>query len=113
LIVHATESFFRRLLPVPFLVLPAVVQAQFTFTTNDGTIIVTRCTGLSGDVTIPDTINSLPVTSTGDGAFDNCVNLTNPFRSPLQPKTLSGDSLYFSDPTWTNYPARFYRLRSS
>ena len=31
---------------------------------------------------------------------------------PLQTNTLSSDSLYFSDPQWTNYPARFYRLRS-
>ena len=41
-----------------------------------------------------------------------CTNLANPNWSPLQTNTLSGDSLYFSDPQWTNYPARFYRLRS-
>jgi hypothetical protein len=26
--------------------------------------------------------------------------------------TLTGGSSYFSDPDWTNYPGRFYRLRS-
>jgi hypothetical protein len=39
-------------------------------------------------------------------------NLANPIWSPLQTNTLSGDTLYFSDPQWTNYPARFYRIRS-
>jgi hypothetical protein len=40
------------------------------------------------------------------------ANLANPIWSPLQTNTLTGASLYFSDPQWTNYPARFYRLRS-
>ena len=40
------------------------------------------------------------------------ADLANPVWSPLQTNTLSSDSLYFSDPEWTNYPARFYRLRS-
>jgi hypothetical protein len=26
--------------------------------------------------------------------------------------TISSDLYYFSDPQWTNYPGRFYRLRS-
>jgi hypothetical protein len=38
-----------------------------------------------------------------------CTNLANPTWSPLQTNTLSSDSLYFSDPAWTNYPSRFYR----
>ena len=41
-----------------------------------------------------------------------CTNLANPAWSPLQTNTLSSNTLYFSDPQWTNYPARFYRLRS-
>jgi len=41
-----------------------------------------------------------------------CTSLTNPNWSPLQTNTLTADSVYFSDPQWTNYPARFYRLRS-
>ena len=41
-----------------------------------------------------------------------CENPANPVWSPLQTNTLSGDSFYFSDPQWTNYPARLYRLRS-
>jgi len=39
------------------------------------------------------------------------TNLEGSAWSPLQTNTLTGRSLYFSDPQWTNYPARFYRLR--
>jgi hypothetical protein len=30
---------------------------------------------------------------------------------PVQTNTLTQDSLYFSDPEWTNYSSRFYRVR--
>ena len=39
-------------------------------------------------------------------------DLANPTWSPAGTNTLTGGSSYFSDPQWTNYPARFYRLRS-
>ena len=39
------------------------------------------------------------------------TSLTNPVWSPLQTNTLTSGSWYFSDPQWTNYPNRFYRLR--
>jgi hypothetical protein len=66
------------LLPL-LLLLPAVVQAQdYTYTTNDdNTITITGYTGSGGDVTIPDTINGLPVNSLGDGAFFFCTNLSS------------------------------------
>jgi len=38
--------------------------------------------------------------------------LTNPTWVPLQTNTLTGGWCYFSDPDWTNYPVRCYRLRS-
>jgi hypothetical protein len=41
-----------------------------------------------------------------------CTNFANPVWQPVQTNTLTGGLCYFSDPTWTNYPARFYRLRS-
>jgi hypothetical protein len=44
-------------------------------------------------------------------AVDACTNLANPNWSPLRTNTLTGESFYFSDPQWTNHPARFYRLR--
>ena len=59
------------------LTLPAVVQAQFNYTTNNGTITITGYTGSGGAVTIPSTITGLPVTSIGDYAFTYCSNLTS------------------------------------
>jgi hypothetical protein len=41
-----------------------------------------------------------------------CTNLANPTWSPVGTNALTGGSAYFSDPQWTNYPGRFYRLRS-
>jgi hypothetical protein len=38
-----------------------------------------------------------------------CTNLASPVWTPLQTLTLS-NSFYFSDPQWTNYPARYYGL---
>ncbi len=59
------------LLALFLVVLPAVVQAQFTFATNgDNTITITGYTGYGGTVTIPSTTNGLPVTSIGDSAFE-------------------------------------------
>jgi len=40
------------------------------------------------------------------------TNLANPIWSPVGTNTLTGGSSSFSDPKWTNYPSRFYRLRS-
>jgi hypothetical protein len=41
-----------------------------------------------------------------------CTNLASPVWSSVAILALSGGSAYFSDPQWTNYPNRFYRLRS-
>ena len=41
-----------------------------------------------------------------------CTNLVNPAWSPVATNPLTGGTSYFSDPQWTNYPVRFYRLRS-
>jgi hypothetical protein len=40
------------------------------------------------------------------------TNLDNPIWSALATNTLTSGSAYFSDPQWTDYPTRFYRLRS-
>ena len=47
------------------LILPVGVQAQFTFTANNGAITITGYTGPGGAVVIPSTINGLPVTQIG------------------------------------------------
>jgi hypothetical protein len=41
-----------------------------------------------------------------------CTNLANPVWSPLATNSLAHGSSCFRDSQWTNYPARFYRLRS-
>jgi hypothetical protein len=41
-----------------------------------------------------------------------CTNMTNPVWVPVQTNILTSGSTYFSDPGWTNYTDRFYRLRS-
>jgi hypothetical protein len=50
-----------KLLPLVLLALPASVQAQFTYTTNNGTITITGHTGSGSAVTIPSTMNGLPI----------------------------------------------------
>ena len=66
----ATRLRTAWLLPLLLLLtLPATVEAQFNYTANNGAITITQYTGLGGSVAIPSTINGLPVTSIGDGAF--------------------------------------------
>ena len=77
-----TTACATKLLPLLLLlILPATVQAQFNYTTTNGTITITRYTGSGSAVTIPDripdTANGLPVTSIGDYAFFVCSGLTN------------------------------------
>jgi hypothetical protein len=68
-----------RLLPLLLLcTLPAVVQAQFTYSTNkDGTLNIRLYTGTNAVVTIPSSTNGLSVTGIGASAFFNCTSLTN------------------------------------
>lgn len=68
----------RSSLPLLLLLaVPAAVNAQFTFNTNNGTITINGYTGPGGEVIIPATTNGLPVTTIGDGAFYNCTNVAN------------------------------------
>jgi len=59
------------------LALPADAQALFLYTTNNGSITITRYFGRGGAVAIPNTINDLPVTSIGNSAFARCTSLIN------------------------------------
>ena len=70
-------NLLKNFLLGALLLLPAVVQAQFTFTTNNGAITITGYTGSNGVVVIPDTTNGYPVTGIGDNAFAGYNNLTN------------------------------------
>jgi hypothetical protein len=73
------QASLKRLPLLLLLTLPAVVQAQLTYTTNNGAITITGClyNGSVTNVTIPSTINGLPVTSIGSEAFGSCLELTN------------------------------------
>jgi hypothetical protein len=70
---------FRRLLPflLLLLALPAMMHAQFSFTTNNGTITITGYAGPDANVTIPSSTNGWLVTSIGDYAFYNGWSLTS------------------------------------
>ena len=76
------------------LALPAAVHAQFTCTTNNGTITITGYTGPGGAVTIPDTINGLPITSIGAWAFSFCTNLTG-ITIPDSVANIGGDAFLY------------------
>jgi hypothetical protein len=41
-----------------------------------------------------------------------CTSLAAPAWSALSTNTLTNGSTIFSDPNWTNYPSRLYRIRS-
>jgi hypothetical protein len=71
------RSHFAALFLASLFTLPSAAQAQFEFVTNNGTITITRYTGPGGDVTIPSTINGLPVTCIGWRAFHICTSLTS------------------------------------
>jgi BspA type Leucine rich repeat region (6 copies) len=63
------------LIALLLLALPAIVQAQYIYTTNNGAITITGYTGSGGAVVIPATINGYPVIGIGDNAFYECYNL--------------------------------------
>ena len=52
-------------------------EAAFTYVTNSGTITITGFTGPAGALTIPGTINGLPVISIGTAAFYQRNSLTS------------------------------------
>lgn len=45
-------------------------------------------------------------------SIEACTNVGNNSWAPISTNTLSNGTNYFSDATWTNYPCRFYRIRS-
>jgi len=71
------DRYLTVLLLLSFLGVPAALEAQFNYITANGTATITGYTGPGGSVTIPDTINGLPVTSIGEYAFAACNNLTS------------------------------------
>lgn len=60
--------------------------------------------------------NQFGFTLTGSNGLgivvEACTDLANPIWMPVGTNSLAGGASYFSDPQWTEHPARFYRLRS-
>ena len=52
-------------------------MSDFEYEVEDGKVTITGYTGNGGDVTVPDTIDGLPVTTIGDNAFCYCTGLTS------------------------------------
>jgi len=74
------KTIIRDLLAVLILAMPAMLQAQFDYVINaDGTSITITGYSTTGfaDVIIPTTINGLPVTGIGDGAFGGVYAMTS------------------------------------
>ena len=46
----------------------------------------------------------------GSIVVEACTNLANPVWSPMATNALASGTNHFSDPQWTNYPSRFYRV---
>lgn len=60
-----------------FFLLPKAARGQFTYTTNNGSILITAYSGPGGAVTIPMTITGLPVTGIGNSVFKQSFSLTS------------------------------------
>jgi hypothetical protein len=100
-----------------FFALRGVVQAQFSYTTNNGAITITRYNGSGDSVAIPATTNGLPVTgigyeafysssltnvtipnsvtSIGNAAFSYCSSLTSITVDPSNPAYSSSNGVLF------------------
>lgn len=76
--------------------IPAPVQAQFNYITNNGTIVIERYSGTNGAVVIPDTIDGLPVAIIGFDAFGIMPGSTD-LTSVTIPNSVTsiGDNAFF------------------
>jgi hypothetical protein len=112
---------------------PTVGLAVFSFDRNVAVYYLPDTTGWAAAVDLRPTLLWNPLIITGDGSFgllnnqfgfnitgtnipvvvEACTNLANPVWIPVSTNTLTGGTSYFSDPQWTNYPGRFYRVQLS
>ena len=58
-------------------IVSTAAQAQFGYTISGTNLIITNYTGIGGNVTIPTTIDGVPVTIIGNYAFMGNTNLTS------------------------------------
>lgn len=81
--------FFMLLLFLPW-TLTLTAQAQFSFGTNNGTLILLGYSGSGGEVNIPSTYDGLPVTA----IRDHCFSLVNTITSVTIPDTVTSIGPY-------------------
>src|ERR1017187_5566799 len=98
----------KKLFMLMLLVLPALVNAQFTFTSNNGAITITGYTGPGGrSVVIPSIIQGLPVKIIGDDAFSPYFGNTSGTSLPTSltiPDSVTsiGNSVFYECYSLTN-----------
>jgi hypothetical protein len=103
-------------------------QAGWVFTATNGVLRIRHDTGTNVLVVDQSSNPQAQISSTGLGSnadtfgFDitgasnlvvvvqACTNLADPGWLPVGTNTLTDGSSYFSDPAWTNFSSRFYRL---
>ncbi len=96
-------TFFTLSLLMGLAPLPSDAE-DYSHTTNNGTITITRYLGPGGAVVIPSTINGLPVTRIGNSAFFNCTTLSS-VDIPNTVTDIGDHAFYFcSDLTNLNLP---------
>jgi hypothetical protein len=71
------KNTLLALLGFMLLTTPPAVTAQWIYSSDGSAITIHGYTGPGGGVTIPDTINGLPVTTLGDYAFQYQTSLTS------------------------------------
>ena len=56
----------------------AAISGYYTYTISNGEVTITDCdTSISGDISIPSTLEGYPVTAIGGSAFESCSSLTS------------------------------------
>jgi hypothetical protein len=72
--------------------------------------------GASGGVSLGVQSNQFAFSFTGPAnlvvVVEACTDLANPVWVPIQTNALTNGSFNFSDPHWTNFPGRYYRISS-
>ena len=81
------------------LTVPGMVEAQYNYTTINGTVTITGYYGPGGALTIPSTIIGQPVTGIGAGVFLNC-----PLTSVVIPDTVTNIDGGAGSGTFQNCP---------
>ncbi len=110
------RSYVMNFNPVSGLIAPG--QQAFTILTNSVTVVAVVYTTVPtihiGSVGVLSGQYGFTITGTTNIPIevDVCTNLANGSWTLLKSCTLTNGSIYFSDPAWTNYPERFYRVSS-